>query len=74
MSKSDPDSAIFVEDEVADVDRKIKKAFCPEKIVKDNPIMDYCRYIIFERQEEFTIKRKADHGGDLIYKTYADLE
>jgi len=30
MSKSDPDSAIFMEDEIADVQRKIKKkAFCP---------------------------------------------
>ncbi|MEM7623705.1 MAG: hypothetical protein AAF235_10950, partial [Planctomycetota bacterium] len=29
MSKSDPDSAIFMEDEEADVRRKIKKAFCP---------------------------------------------
>lgn len=31
MSKSDPDSAIFMEDTVEDVNRKIKKAFCPEK-------------------------------------------
>jgi hypothetical protein len=29
MSKSDPNSAIFMEDEAADVERKIKKAFCP---------------------------------------------
>jgi len=29
MSKSDPDSAIFMEDEASDVKRKIKKAFCP---------------------------------------------
>ncbi len=32
MSKSDPDSAIFMEDSVEDVNRKIKKAFCPEKV------------------------------------------
>ena len=37
MSKSDPDSAIFMEDTIEDVNRKIRKAFCPEKIVKDNP-------------------------------------
>ena len=29
MSKSDPNSAIFMEDEREDVERKIKKAFCP---------------------------------------------
>lgn len=28
MSKSDPDSAIFMEDSVEDVNRKIKSAFC----------------------------------------------
>jgi len=33
MSKSDPDSAIFMEDTIEDVNRKIKKSFCPEKVV-----------------------------------------
>ena len=33
MSKSDPDSAIFMEDSVEDVNRKIKSAYCEEKIV-----------------------------------------
>jgi tyrosyl-tRNA synthetase len=33
MSKSNPDSAIFMEDTVKDVEKKIKKAFCPEKII-----------------------------------------
>ena len=29
MSKSDPDSAIFMEDTSEDVARKIKNAYCP---------------------------------------------
>lgn len=29
MSKSNPDSAIFMEDSAKDVQKKIKKAFCP---------------------------------------------
>jgi len=29
MSKSDPDSAIFMEDSAADVERKIRNAYCP---------------------------------------------
>lgn len=33
MSKSDPNSAIFMEDSAEDVVRKLKKAYCPEKIV-----------------------------------------
>merc|ERR1719313_181054 len=32
MSKSDPDSAVFMEDTPADVERKIKNAYCPTKV------------------------------------------
>jgi tryptophanyl-tRNA synthetase len=31
MSKSNPDSAIFMEDSAKEVEKKIKKAFCREK-------------------------------------------
>ena len=41
-----PDSAIFMEDTVEDVNRKIKKAYCPELIVEKNPIIDYTRNIV----------------------------
>lgn len=47
MSKSDPDSAIFMEDTAEDVKRKIKKAYCPPGIVEKNPIMDYAKHVIF---------------------------
>lgn len=47
MSKSDPDSAIFMEDSAEDVRRKIKKAFCPPGVVEKNPILDYSNHIIF---------------------------
>lgn len=73
MSKSDPDSAIFMEDTEDDVKRKIKKAFCPEKIVEGNPILDYTKNIVFESFGEFLIKRDAKNGGDLFFKTYAEL-
>ena len=74
MSKSDPDSAIFMEDTEEDVRRKIKKAYCPEKIVEGNPILDYTKNIIFESFGEFLIRRDAKNGGDLHYKSYVDLE
>jgi tyrosyl-tRNA synthetase len=32
MSKSDPHSAIFMEDSEADVNTKIKKAYCPPQV------------------------------------------
>jgi tryptophanyl-tRNA synthetase len=32
MSKSDPNSAIFMEDSEVEVSTKIKKAYCPPKV------------------------------------------
>ena len=46
MSKSDPDSAIFMEDSIQDVNRKLK-AYCPIGIADDNPILDYAKHIVF---------------------------
>ena len=73
MSKSIPDSAIFMEDSVKEVDRKIKKAYCPEKNVEDNPIFDYIKYLIFPKFGKFELKREEKFGGDKTYKTYEEM-
>merc|ERR1719482_787541 len=39
MSKSDPNSAIFMEDAEHDVNSKIKKSFCPPGVVQGNPCL-----------------------------------
>jgi tyrosyl-tRNA synthetase len=73
MSKSDPDSAIFMEDTAKDVERKIKKGFCPEGIVEKNPIMDYARYIVMPAfDDDWTITIRTDTGS--IQKTYRSYE
>jgi hypothetical protein len=74
MSKSNPDSAIFMTDTPEQVKAKIKKAFCPEKQAQDNPILEYYRYIVFERVREVKIERPAKFGGDLTFTSYAELE
>lgn len=75
MSKSDPDSAIFVEDTEADVNVKIKKAFCPPGIVENNPILDYLKHVIFAVDGAvFSITRSEQNGGNVSYSCYADLE
>lgn len=77
MSKSKPDSAIFMTDSEEDIKRKIKKAYCPEKQVEENPIMEYCKYIIFEKiPEKFSsmkIERPEKFGGNLEIKSYDEL-
>ncbi|MCY3413925.1 MAG: tyrosine--tRNA ligase [Candidatus Heimdallarchaeota archaeon] len=74
MSKSDPDSAIFMLDTFDDISRKIKKAWCPEKQIEENPVLEYCNYIIFEKYDEMIITRPEKFGGDLIFSSYKSLE
>ncbi len=73
MSKSNPDSAIFMTDSEEEVKRKIKKAYCPEGQVQDNPILEYMKYIIFEKYDSIEIKRPEKFGGNVIFKSYDEL-
>lgn len=70
MSKSDPDSAIFMEDTPEDVKRKIKRAYCPPGQVAGNPCLDWVKHIVFGKYPTWTIKRNADNGGDVTYETF----
>lgn len=90
MSKSDPNSAIFMEDSRVisyffnfynflkfffiflilnffqeDVDMKIKKAFCEEKIIVGNPVMEYSKFIIFGSIGYFELRRPEKYGGNM---------
>jgi len=79
MSKSNPDSAIFMTDSYEDIKRKINKAYCPEGQVENNPVLEYCKYIIFEsldrlRTEQIVLERPIKFGGPVILNSYANLE
>ncbi len=79
MSKSNPDSAIFMTDTTEDIQRKINKAYCLEGDTKENPILEYCKYIIFESFDrlnitEFVVERPEKWGRTLKFKTYKELE
>ncbi len=75
MSKSDPESAIFMEDSEEEVNSKIKKAFCPPGVVEKNPVLDYAKHLIFSKAEaKLHITRKAENGGDVLYERYEELE
>ncbi len=74
MSKSDPNSAIFMLDSKKDIEKKIRMAWCPEYQVDENPVLEYCKYIIFERFDKIEIKRPEKYGGDVTYGSYRELE
>lgn len=79
MSKSNPDNAIFMTDTPEDIKRKINKAYCLEGDTKENPVLEYCKYIIFESFDrlgisEFVVERPEKWGGTLKFKTFKELE
>ncbi|GJQ10131.1 hypothetical protein GpartN1_g1922.t1 [Galdieria partita] len=73
MSKSDPNSAVFMEDSEQEVNRKIKRAFCPPEQVQGNPCLEYVQYLVLERNGEFSVDRNEENGGPVIYRSVEHL-
>lgn len=73
MSKSDPDSGIIINDSPTDIERKIKKAFCPPE-VEGNPLLAIAKMILFQNNPVFMIERSEKFGGPLEFRSYAELE
>lgn len=90
MSKSDPDSAIFMEDSAEDVDRKINQAYCPrvyqkkseirddgapESSTEKNPILDYFECIVFSRVDgSVSINNKEYSNYESLEKAFVNEE
>lgn len=75
MSKSKPDSAIFIHDSPEEIRRKVNNAFAPEGSVLWNPILDWTKHLIFYRENSsVSIIRKVEHGENITYTSYEDLE
>lgn len=75
MSKSKPDTAIFITDSPDEIKRKVNNAYCPEGEVEYNPILDWTKHLVFYNEgASLGIKRPAKFGADITYTSYADLE
>lgn len=74
MSKSKPDSAIFMTDSKEEIYDKIKKAYCQPNDILVNPILEYFKYIIFGKFSQVELKREEKFGGNLTFNSYLDLE
>jgi tyrosyl-tRNA synthetase len=73
MSKSKPETCVFIYDSPEEIKQKISIAFCPEKTVEYNPILEICRYIIFKEEKTFTIDRPAKYGGKIDFHSFREL-
>ncbi len=74
MSKSKPQSAIFVHDSPDEIRKKIQAAYCAPKDIRNNPLLDYSRHILFRAFTQVSVERSAKFGGSVSFGSYAELE
>ncbi|TPX61622.1 tyrosine---tRNA ligase [Powellomyces hirtus] len=80
MSSSDPDSKVDLLDDAKTVSRKIKKAFCEQGNIDNNPLLEFLKIVVFPARSltndnyKFVVSRNEKFGGDLVFNTYQDIE
>jgi tyrosyl-tRNA synthetase len=74
MSKSKPETCIFVHDSPEEIEKKIEDAYCPMKVIDMNPVIEICRHILFARSGfKLHVEREEKHGGDLYIESFDEL-
>jgi tyrosyl-tRNA synthetase len=74
MSKSNPASCIFIYDSFEEIQKKMKRAFCPERKIEFNPVIDICKHIIFREKEILTVSRQQKFGGTIEFTSFSELK
>lgn len=65
---------IALDDRPDIIKEKVRSAFCPEKEIKDNPVIEYVTRFIFPRIGKFVIDRPDKYGGGLELDSSEELE
>ncbi len=74
MSKSKPETCIYVHDSEEEIKRKIGKAYCPEKVVEENPILELCEYALMrDPKKALRVERPAKFGGNAEFASVEEL-
>lgn len=75
MSKSKPETAIFVHESPEVIRSKIMSAYCPPRVTLFNPIIEINKYLLFQ-QPNFVlhIDRPSKYGGPLDIYSIEELE
>jgi tyrosyl-tRNA synthetase len=74
MSKSDPNSGVFIHNTDDEIKKKISKAWCEEANTQNNPLLEIARTIIFHEFNEMNVERPEKFGGNVSYTNYSQLE
>jgi tyrosyl-tRNA synthetase len=73
MSKSRPETAVFIHDSPEEIEKKIANAYCPPRDVRNNPIIDLNRKIVFKEQRPLIVERPAKYGGTVEFFSINEL-
>ncbi len=74
MSKSIPETSIFVHDSRQQIFEKLNSAYCPPKVVDGNALIEYSKYIIFRKLKSLKVERPEEYGGNTEFFSHAELE
>ena len=74
MSKSDPNSGIFIHNTDEEIKKKISKAWCEEANIQNNPLLEISKTVIFHEFSEMKVERPEKFGGNVSYSNYKQLE
>ncbi|MCS7119716.1 MAG: tyrosine--tRNA ligase [Nitrososphaerota archaeon] len=73
MSKSKPESCIFVHDPPEEIRKKMMNAYCPPRQEEGNPVLEHAQYIIFPICGNMEIQRPSKYGGSIVFENYEEL-
>jgi len=74
MSKSDPNSGIFIHNTDEEIKKKISKAWCEEANIQNNPLLEIAKTVIFHEFNEIKVERPEKFGGNVSYSNYNQFE
>jgi len=74
MSKSDPNSGIFIHNTDDEIKKKISKSWCEEANIQNNPLLEIVRTVILHEFDEMNVERPEKFGGNVSYSDYNQLE
>lgn len=73
MSKSLHKGAIWINDTPEEIKEKYHRAYCPEKVIENNPVITHARLVVFPHQEQMKVKRPNKFGGDITFYSFEEL-
>ena len=74
MSKSDPNAGVFIHNSDDEISTKIKKGFCEEGSIENNPVLEIAKNVIFHEFDTISIERPEKFGGNVSYDNFASME